>query len=138
MNSISLLSLSAGEIVDQRWQIIELICIGGVSEIYRVSDLITNDRVDFALKIVKDELKMDDNLRTGFQNEISLLTSLPYNEGHPNAPRFEASGEWRERIYIVMEFISGIRLDSVIDEGGFSKNFDDVFFLGLSKSICGI
>lgn len=137
MNTTSLLSLPAGEIIDQRWQIIDLLHIGGVSEIYKVTEVSQDEHECFALKIVKNELRMDDTLRAGFQNEISVLTALPLSP-HPNAPQFEAAGEWRERIYIVMEFVSGTRLDSVIASGVFSQGFDSTLFLALVRSMCGI
>jgi serine/threonine protein kinase len=137
MNTASLLFLSAGEIINQRWQIIDLLHIGGVSEIYKVTKVTQDEHEYFALKIVKDKLKKDDTLRMGFQNEISVLTGLPLSP-HPNAPQFEAAGEWRERIYVVMEFVSGTRLDSIIASRVFSQGFDSALFRALVRSMCGI
>ena len=137
LNNTPSQSLHSGEIIDQRWQIVDLQHVGGVSEVYKVTELAQDEHECSALKIVKNELKMDDTLRMGFQNEISILTGLPLSP-HPNAPQFKAAGEWRERIYIVMEFVSGTRLDSIIASGICSQDFDSTLFYALVRSMCSI
>ncbi|MGH8475940.1 MAG: hypothetical protein ACRER2_09250 [Methylococcales bacterium] len=94
LKGVTMSPLPPKEVIDGRWEIIKLVGLGGVSDIYKAGDrVVRTDSHRVALKMVKEELQTDDTIREGFRNEISVLTGLPYLR-HPNAPQFEGAGEW--------------------------------------------
>ncbi len=99
-----------GKRLDSRYEIHELIGVGGMAVVYRAYDTI-DDRI-VAIKILKDEFLDNDEFIRRFKNESKAIAVL----SHPNIVKvFDVS--FGDRIqYIVEEFIDGITLKEYLDQ----------------------
>lgn len=99
-----------GKKLDGRYEIQELIGVGGMATVYKAYDTI-DDRV-VAIKILKDEFAGNDEFIRRFKNESKAIAVL----SHPNIVKvFDVSfGDIIQ--YIVMEYIDGITLKEYIEQ----------------------
>lgn len=102
-----------GKKLDGRYDIRELIGIGGMANVYRCYDTIDDREV--AIKILKDEYLNNLEFIRRFKNESKAIAVL----SHPNIVKvFDVSfGDMIQ--YIVMEYIDGITLKEYIQQQGF-------------------
>ena len=93
-----------GKRLDGRYEIHEIIGVGGMSVVYKAYDNV-DDRI-VAVKILKDEFANDDEFVRRFKNESKAIAVL----SHPNLVKvYDVS--FGDRIqYIVMEYVDGIKL----------------------------
>lgn len=98
-----------GKRLDGRYEVQEIIGVGGMAVVYKAYDSI-DDRV-VAVKILKDEFLANEEFRRRFKNESKAIAVL----SHPNIVKvFDVSyGETLQ--YIVMEYIEGITLKEYIE-----------------------
>lgn len=98
-----------GKRLEGRYDIIELIGMGGMANVYKAKDIIDNKIV--AVKILRDEYLDNAEFLRRFKNESKAIAVL----SHPNIVRvYDVS--FTERIHsIVMEYIDGITLKSYIE-----------------------
>lgn len=101
-----------GKKLDGRYEIRELIGIGGMANVYRCYD--TVDDREVAIKILKDEFLGNDEFIRRFKNESKAIAVL----SHPNIVKvYDVSfGDMIQ--YIVMEYIDGITLKEYINQQG--------------------
>lgn len=101
-----------GKRLDGRYEIHELIGVGGMANVYRCTDTIDDREV--AIKILKDEYLNNDEFIRRFKNESKAIAML----SHPNIVKvYDVSfGDMIQ--YIVMEYIDGITLKEYIDRQG--------------------
>ncbi len=101
-----------GKRLDGRYEIHELIGIGGMANVYRCTD--TLDDREVAIKILKDEFLNNDEFIRRFKNESKAIAML----SHPNIVKvYDVSfGDMIQ--YIVMEYIDGITLKEFIERQG--------------------
>ena len=101
-----------GKKLDGRYEIRELIGIGGMANVYRCYDTIDDREV--AIKILKDEYLNNVEFIRRFKNESKAIAVL----SHPNIVKvFDVSfGDMIQ--YIVMEYIDGITLKEYIQQQG--------------------
>lgn len=101
-----------GKRLDGRYEIHELIGIGGMANVYRCTD--TLDDREVAIKILKDEYLNNEEFIRRFKNESKAIAML----SHPNIVKvYDVSfGDMIQ--YIVMEYIDGITLKEYIDRQG--------------------
>ena len=99
-----------GKKLDGRYEIKEIIGVGGMANVYKAYDSI-DDRV-VAVKILRDEHMQNDELLRRFRNESNAIAVL----SHPNIVKvYDVS--FNENIqYIVMEHIDGITLKEYIEQ----------------------
>ena len=97
-----------GKRLDGRYEIQELIGVGGMAMVYRAYDAIDDKTV--AIKILKDEFLGNEEFIRRFKNESKAIAVL----SHPNIVKvYDVS--FGDRIqYIVMEYIDGITLKEYI------------------------
>ena len=102
-----------GKRIDGRYEIQEVIGVGGMAVVYKAYDTIDDRTV--AVKILKEEYLANEEFRRKFKNESKAIAIL----NHPNIVKvFDVS--FGERIqYIVMEYVDGITLKEYINEQGF-------------------
>ena len=93
-----------GKKLDGRYEIMEIIGIGGMANVYKAYDTI-EDRI-VAVKILREEYMDNADMRRRFKNESKAMAVL----NHPNIMRvYDVS--FSDRLQsIVMEFIDGINL----------------------------
>lgn len=101
-----------GKRIDGRYEIQEVIGVGGMAVVYKAYDTI-DDRI-VAVKILKEEYLANEEFRRKFKNESKAIAIL----NHPNIVKvYDVS--FGERIqYIVMEHVDGITLKEYITEQG--------------------
>ncbi|WP_418518129.1 Stk1 family PASTA domain-containing Ser/Thr kinase [Pseudoruminococcus massiliensis] len=98
-----------GKRLDGRYELQELIGVGGMATVYKAYDTIDDKIV--AVKILKEEFLGNDDFIRRFKNESKAIAVL----SHPNIVKvFDVS--FGDRIqYIVMEYIDGITLKEYIE-----------------------
>lgn len=101
-----------GQKINDRYQIIRTIGEGGMANVYLAHDLIL-DR-DVAVKILRGDLADDEKFVRRFQREAISASSL----SHPNIVEMYDVGEDNGKYYIVMEYVDGKTLKSLIKKRG--------------------
>lgn len=111
-----------GKRLDGRYEIQEIIGVGGMSVVYKAYDNV-DDRI-VAVKILKDEFLTNDDFVRRFKNESKAIALL----SHPNIVKvYDVS--FGERLqYIVMEYVDGITLKEYIQKQNAITWNDAVFF----------
>ena len=111
-----------GKRLDGRYEIQEIIGVGGMSVVYKAYDNF-EDRI-VAIKILKEEFVTNEEFLTRFKNESKAIAVL----SHPNIVKvYDVSfGDLIQ--YIVMEYIDGITLKEYIEQQGLLKWRDCVHF----------
>lgn len=99
-----------GRKLDGRYEITELIGVGGMAEVYKGIDVIDNKTV--AIKILKKEYAENEEFLRRFRNESKAIAVL----SHPNIVKIYDVGFSEKEQYIVMEYIDGITLKEYIEE----------------------
>ena len=111
-----------GKRLDGRYEIREIIGVGGMAYVYKAYDTI-DDRV-VAVKILKDEFLANEEFTRRFKNESKAMAVL----NHPNVMRvYDVSFSDRMQS-IVMEYIDGITLKEYIEQQGILKWKEAVHF----------
>jgi len=104
--------LYIGKLLDNRYEILEQIGIGGMSMVYRAKCHRLNRQV--ALKVLKPELAKDEDFRRRFHDESQAIAML----SHPNIVSVYDVSKSSELEYIVMELIDGISLKQYMHRKG--------------------
>ncbi len=111
-----------GKRLDGRYEIREIIGVGGMSVVYKAFDNQENRMV--AIKILKEEFLSNEEFLRRFKNESKAIAML----SHPNIVNvYDVSfGDLIQ--YIVMEYIEGITLKEFIEREGSLRWKDAVHF----------
>lgn len=99
-----------GKKLDGRYEIQELIGVGGMATVYKAKDIKNNRTV--AIKILKDEFSQNSEFIRRFKNESKAIAVL----SHPNIVKVYDVSFGDVMQYIVMEFIDGITLKEYIEQ----------------------
>ena len=99
-----------GKRLDGRYEIREIIGVGGMAVVYKAYDVI-DDRI-VAIKILKEEFLANDEFRRRFKNESKAIAVL----SHPNIVKVYDVSFGDRLQYIVMEYIEGITLKEYIEQ----------------------
>ena len=91
-------------LLDDRYQMLEVIGSGGMAVIYKALDTRLNRYV--AIKVLRDEIAADPELHADFNNESQAIAKL----SHPNIVAVYDVSSSPTADYIVMELIEGITL----------------------------
>jgi serine/threonine-protein kinase len=101
-----------GRMLDNRYEILEKIGVGGMAVVYKARCHRLNRFV--AIKVLKDELAVDDDFRRRFHTESQAVAML----SHPNIVTVYDVSRNSEIEYIVMELIEGITLKQYLIKRG--------------------
>ncbi len=104
--------LNPGTMLSGRYEIIEMVGAGGMSEVYKAKCHVLNRFV--AIKVLKPEFSSDVNFVTKFRIEAQSAAGL----SHPNIVNVYDVGEDNGVYYIVMELVEGITLKEYIQKHG--------------------
>lgn len=99
-----------GKRLDGRYEIREIIGVGGMAVVYKAYDNI-DDRI-VAIKILKDEYLSNEEFKRRFKNESKAIAVL----SHPNIVRVYNVSFGDRLQYIVMEYVDGITLKEYIEQ----------------------
>ena len=137
------MDLSVPDTVDNRYKVLEVIGTGAMATVYAAEDTRLGRKV--ALKILRPEQAQDDTFRARFKREAEAVASLnnpaivavydtgsysPSQDGGESA----SSEEGTAIPYIVMEYVEGHTLRSVLSRGGHLPVRDA---LGYSEQLLG-
>ena len=136
------MDLSVPDTVDNRYKVLEVIGTGAMATVYAAEDTRLGRKV--ALKILRPEQAQDDTFRARFKREAEAVASLNnpaivavYDTGsyNPSKDGEESSSEDSTAIpYIVMEYVEGHTLRSILSRGGHLPVRDA---LGYSEQLLG-
>ena len=104
--------LKSGTILDERYEIIDVVGTGGMSTVYRAQD--TRLKRYVAIKVLKTEYSNDQNFVSRFRVEAQASAGLT----HPNIVSVYDVCEDNGRNFIVMELVEGITLKEYINLNG--------------------
>lgn len=111
-----------GKRLDGRYEIQEIIGVGGMSVVYKAYDNV-DDRI-VAVKILKDEFLTNDDFVRRFKNESKAIALL----SHPNIVKVYDVSFGEKLQYIVMEYVDGITLKEYIQKQKSITWNDALFF----------
>lgn len=92
------------------YRLMEKVGTGGMGTVYKVHD-IRNKSQTAAIKILKEDFLMDETIRKRFDYEAEIIDQLD----HPNIIKVIERGQFKKTHYIVMEYLQGQTLDSLIE-----------------------
>lgn len=104
--------LSSGQVINGRYEIIKLIGEGGMANVYLAYDPILKRNV--AVKILRGDLSNDEKFVKRFKREAISASSL----AHPNIVEIYDVGEENGNYFIVMEYVDGVTLKTLIKKRG--------------------
>ena len=104
--------IQKGQKINERYEIIRSIGEGGMANVYLAFDTILNRNV--AVKILRGDLANDEKFVRRFQREAISASSL----NHPNIVEMYDVGEDDGKYFIVMEYLEGETLKSLIKRRG--------------------
>ena len=102
--------IKIGMMIADRYEILEKIGTGGMSDVYKAKDHKLNRFV--AVKVLKQEFSENANFVSKFRIEAQAAAGLM----HPNIVNVYDVGEESENHYIVMELVEGITLKKYIEK----------------------
>ena len=111
-----------GKRLDGRYEIEEIVGVGGMSVVYKAHDEIDDRTV--AIKILKEELLESEEFRRRFKNESKAIAVMD----HPNIVKVYDVGLGDRVQYIVEEYIDGITLKEYIEQQGVLPWKDALYF----------
>ena len=112
-----------GKRLDGRYEVQEIIGVGGMSVVYKAYDNV-DDRI-VAIKILKDEFLNNEEFKRRFKNESKAIALL----SQENIVRVYDVNFGEKLQYIVMEYIDGITLKEYINKQNSITWNDAVYFM---------
>lgn len=101
-----------GTVVDDRYQVIEVIGRGGMGVVYRVEHVRMGKVA--AMKVLHHDLESDREVARRFRTEAEAISRLT----HPNTVQVFDFGTARGALYLVMEFVRGRDIGSIVGRDG--------------------
>jgi serine/threonine-protein kinase len=105
------MSDSTPPVISDRYQLVRHIARGGMAQVYLAQDLLLDRPV--ALKVLFPELSVDENFVRRFRREAQAAANL----SNPNIVSVYDWGQGDRTYFIVMEYVDGRTLSSLIKEG---------------------
>ena len=99
-----------GKRIDERYEILEHIGVGGMADVYKAYDVLKSGYV--AIKVLKEKFLGNEEFIYRFRNESKANASL----SHPNIVRIFDVGFGNKLQYIVMEYVEGVTLKEYIEK----------------------
>lgn len=112
-----------GKRLDGRYEVQEIIGVGGMSVVYKAYDNFDDRTV--AIKILKDEFLNNEEFKRRFKNESKAIALL----SHENIVRVYDVNFGEKLQYIVMEYIDGITLKEYINKQNSLTWNDALYFM---------
>lgn len=116
-----------GRMLGNRYEILEQIGGGGMAIVYKGRDTILNRTV--TIKLLRPEYTSDDDFVRRFRREAQAVASL----SHPNIVSIHDVGREGDMHYLVMEYVDGEDLRSIIKREG---RLDPERAVRIARQIC--
>jgi len=104
--------INKGQKINDRYQVVKMIGEGGMANVYLAYDTILDRYV--AVKVLRGDLATDEKFIRRFQREAIAASSL----SHPNIVEIYDVGEDNGKYFIVMEYVNGKTLKSLVKKRG--------------------
>lgn len=104
--------MTEGALLNDRYQLQEVLGSGGMANVYRARDVVLDRPV--AIKVLRKEYSTNEN----FQKQFWLEARSAANLSHPNIVTVHDFGSADDLLYIVMEHISGKDLKQLVRDRG--------------------
>lgn len=101
--------INIGDLLDNRYRVLELIGSGGMAEVFVANDIISKSFV--AIKIMKDSLTNDPENFANFKSEIEMTASM----SHPNIVKVFNAGLYKDCPYLITEYFKDQTLSERLD-----------------------
>src|SRR5512143_211752 len=129
------LSLKNGQTLRDRYQIRERIGQGGAGAIYLAADLRLEGRL-CALKEVEYDRLLPENIRQEARQQFMREATILARFDHPNLPKVSDFFSNGPRDYLVMDYVPGDDLRTIMLEARRSKTFlDERLVLGWASQL---
>ncbi len=103
---------TSAPVLGNRYQLMQTLGTGGMAVVYRAYDLRLERPV--AIKVLRQDYTESDGFRERFRQEAKAAANL----SHPNIVTVHDFGLDASRLYIVMEYVPGTDLKSILKERG--------------------
>ena len=108
----NLLTMNEGTLLNNRYQLLERIGSGGMSDVFRARDLMLERSV--AIKVLHENYSNDNAFQQRFRQEARAAANL----SHPNIVTVHDFGLDHSQLFIVMEHIPGKDLKTLLRQRG--------------------
>ncbi len=115
--------MTEGKLLNDRYQLIESLGKGGMATVYRARDKMLER--DVAIKLLRDDYSEDEKFRAKFRQEARAAANL----SHPNIVTVHDFGFDVGKLFIVMEFVDGPDLKTLIRRSGRVPIKDAIFLM---------
>jgi serine/threonine-protein kinase len=102
----------SGEVIAERYELVELVGTGGMSSVYKAHDSLLERNV--ALKVLHPHYGDDEEYVERFRREARAVAQM----SHPNIVTVIDRGEDDGQQFIVFEFVDGENLKQLVDRSG--------------------
>ncbi|HEX7556111.1 MAG TPA: protein kinase [Leptolinea sp.] len=104
--------VSTNPVLSNRYQLLQTLGSGGTAVVYRARDLMLERQV--AIKVLRPAFGKDESFRERFRQEARAAANI----SHPNIVTVHDFGLDNDRLFIVMEFVPGTDLKTMIRQHG--------------------
>ncbi len=104
--------VSTNPVLSNRYQLLQTLGSGGTAVVYRARDLMLERQV--AIKVLRPDFGKDETFRERFRQEARAAANI----SHPNIVTVHDFGLDHDRLFIVMEFVPGTDLKTVMRQHG--------------------
>lgn len=105
-------SMKEGELLNNRYQILNRIGVGGMADVFRARDLMLDRYV--AIKVLRDDYMVNEAFKERFRQEARAAANL----SHPNIVTVHDFGLEGHQLFIVMEYVPGTDLKTLLRKRG--------------------
>ena len=112
-----------GKRLDGRYEIMEIIGVGGMAVVYKAYD--NHDQKIVAVKILKNEFLANEEFKRKFKNESKAIALL----SHENIVKVYDVSYGDVLQYIVMEYVDGITLKEYMKQQGRVDSREAIYFI---------
>jgi serine/threonine protein kinase len=116
--------LSTGTVFADRYEVLENLGAGGMGQVYKVLDKKIDEEV--SLKLISPKITADVKIVEFFKNELKLARKI----SHKNVCRLYYFGEEAGTHYIIMEYVDGETLKTIIRRKGKLLEKESLFIAG--------
>src|SRR5512138_2036384 len=104
--------MEEGTVLNNRYQLLERLGRGGMSDVFRARDLMLERYV--AIKVLHEHYSNDEEFQKRFRQEARAAANL----SHPNIVTVHDFGFDQNQLYIVMEYVPGKDLKTLLRQRG--------------------
>lgn len=119
--------LRRGDLLSERYEIIEELGRGGMGKVYRAEDRTIKEEI--AVKLIRPEISMDESAIERFRNELKIARKI----SHKNVCRLYHLSDHAGTFFITMEYIAGEDLKRTITRIG-QMPTDKI--INIAKQVC--